>query len=705
MRIAGTCVYNKRVIIKRPELLEATSMVKKYVLPCLIGLMSLFCLPSLASTVTAKATTTRTRLAESRLPARNEAVHEYPSEEEMPNGNLMVTATSSSKTTMGQSFTLVFSTGGQGWCDSTTSFLLAPEDEEFESYYETFLTWPVERREEITEQYERGEYEPVHFNSYVYSLTATSAVHDIVIPRSLTRNHIFNLDVSRLGVDLVKDWSNVTSITIPENVSEIYLDSFQNVPDTMVFNVEPAADLDGWVPGWNHGATVNYGCSYPEAKAEPLSKAGASKYGDEKKNYIIGWYPKEGEQRPLVLEYYVRLPNGELEDEPRFFDFTPSSSTSLYECVGKQVIDYEKSLYCDVPLAEGESIAFDSTTGNPKERIVLHNVYATKTKENGDAIPEPDFTQEYRVSPKQGYVRVYDSEDFINCTFAGLSTFSGFTSIDLRVDLSEANIYEHLKPNYYSDHLDEIKDGRLRIRYRLTSLGLCSFRVTYNHNGVDETKDVKIVTPVKQVKLNKQKGNQLSFLLKNSDVGKGFSVNSLRSVSFVSLYISLDLVTSKSQVARSNVITRFGYLEAMPYADNVKSFDINMMLVILAIAYIAAFIGGTIALYFFLKNKYKNDEFRRMKNKPFFTKAVLFLLGSMIVVFDIVFIVLRGTAFNNAIVVFNPVDAYIMVLSVLSIIILGYFVKYMVAVVKANRERRRIIKLRLNEDVEDNGTN
>ena len=69
----------------------------------------------------------------------------------------------------------------------------------------------------------------------------------------------------------------------------------------MIFNVEPAANLEGWANDWNHGATVNYGANFPAAKAEPLSKAGASKYGDETQNFIIGWYPKSGEQKPVVL--------------------------------------------------------------------------------------------------------------------------------------------------------------------------------------------------------------------------------------------------------------------------------------------------------------------------------------------------------------------------------------------------------------------
>ena len=683
-------MYNKN---DKNGMLEATHMVKKFVLPCLLGLISLFSLSSFNAPV-AKNETKTASLNQPRLLAKQAAAPDFTSEAEVPSGNLMVSATSSTKTSMGQSFTFMFSTGGQGWSDATSSYLLAPDDASFDEYLKDFNSKTAEEREAITEAYEKGEYEPVHFNSYVYSLTATASVTDIVIPRSLTRNHIFNLDVTRLGINVVPEWTNIKSITIPQEVTEIYAESFQNVPEGMVFNVEPAANLEGWAADWNHGAKVNYGANFPAAKAEPLSKAGASKYGDETQNFIIGWYPKSGEQKPLILEYKVSANGGAAET--RYFEFAPTSASSLFECVGRQVNDYTKSLYCDIPLVEGEEIDFSST--------VLHNVYRAKT--NGDvAITEPDLTQAYSIKPTQGFSRLYDIKDFIECSFTGLSTFSGFSAIDLDVDISESNIYEHLKSNYYNSNLNDIKSGKLKIRYRLTSLTLCSFRITYRDGGADVQKDVKIATPVTQFKLERQKGNKVSFLFKNSDIAPNFTADKIKAVSFVGLYVTLDLLAQKGPIARSNVITRFGYHSIMPYTEKANLFDINAFLIILAIAYLAAFVGTTIGLYFYLKNKYKNDEFRRMKNKSYFTKAALFLFGSLVVLFDIVFIILRASALNNAIVVYNPADAYIIVLSVMSVVIIGYFIKYMVGVIKTNKERRRIIKLKLNEDVDDDGTN
>ena len=534
----------------------------------------------------------------------------------------------------------------------------------------------------------------------------------------------------------------------------------------MVFNVEVASDPEGWAPGWNHGATVNYGVAFPEEKAEPLSKAGASMYGDIKQNFILGWYPKEGEQKPLVLEYKLHGQN-----ESSYFAFPPSKDSSIFECVGKEISDYTKALYCDVPLNPGESIDFDS--------VILHNIYRAKKNDAGESITEPDFSQGYSIVPKQGFVRVYSIDDFISCSFSGLSTFAGYTAIDTNINLSETNVYEHLKPNYYNTYKDDIAAGKYKIRYRISSLTICSFRTTFvsplsegkkytikaddplkmmgedgeykrvntlqsgdkivldnggvvsltyiapntekddkgndiivsysfivSNSGVYKfQKDIKIDTPIKQVVLNKQSDNKISFLLKDSAVFETFSTKNLRSVSFAGLYMQLDLVSPRSIIARSNALTRFGFYSIMPYSESSTSFDINAFLLILALIYLCAFVVLAIALYFYLKNKYKNDEFKRMKNKPYIIKSILFLFGSMVVFFDIIFIILRAVAFNNAIVVYNPVDAFIIVLSVLSVIIIGYFIKYLVGVIKTNKERRRILKLKLNEDVEDDGTN
>ena len=668
-------------------------MVNKFVLPFILGMMSVFGVGSIFGN---RGTTVRTYQDAPVEAMKAETARDYSSEADVPDGKLTISTTSSTLTSMGQSFSFTFATGGQGWQDTTRTYLLAPDDADFSDYYAKFLELTVDEREAITEQYENGEYDPIHFSSYVFKISGTASVHNIYIPRSLTRNHIFNLDVLKMGLNVVPDWTNITSITIPVEITEIYSETFQNVPSDMVFNVEAESKPDNWAEDWAHGATIHYGVEFPEEKQEPLSTAGAEKYGDTTQNFIIGWYPQEGEQRPLVLEYKVKNAAGELS-EVKYFDFSPSSDKSTYECVGYELIDYTKVIYCDIPLNEGEEIEFST--------LVMHNIFRAKTNTAGTAVADPDFDDAYRLAPKRAFAKTYTIDDFLHIKYEGLSTFSGFTSLDLNIDVSDENVYKDLKANYYYGHLTDIESGKLHIRYRLTSLTLCKFRLTYMSGGEERTDEVKIVTPVAQFKIEKQKGNKVSFLFKNSSIGNGFNAKNIRSVSMVGLYVAVDLMGEKSTVARSQAITRFGFMSIMPYTESPSVFDVNLMLVLIAVIYVVAYAAATVGLYFFLKNKYKNDEFRRMKTKPYIIKSALGLGGSMIVLFAIIFIIIRNTAMNNAIVVFNPVDAYIIILSVLSVIIIGYFIKYLVGVIKTAKERRRIIKLKLNEDVEDDGTN
>ena len=135
------------------------------------------------------------------------------------------------------------------------------------------------------------------------------------------------------------------------------------------------------------------------------------------------------------------------------------------------------------------------------------------------------------------------------------------------------------------------------------------------------------------------------------------------------------------------------------------SFNVNVFLFILIGSYIVLFLIASAVYFFIIKEKYKNDEFRRVKPKSFWLKAILAMFGSLVVILAIVFVVIRCTAMNNAIVVYNPVDAFIIITAVASVLIIGYFIKYLVAASKARKERIATLKLKLNEDVDEDGTN
>ena len=641
--------------------------------------------------------TTRTAYDDSSFPGESELSHEI----------LKVRAASSSKSTLGQSFNFHFSTGGTGYQDSTKTFTVAPNDPSFEEYFKEFSALTPEQKEEIEEQYEKGEYQTKQFVGQLYSLNYQPDKPAIYVPSTLARGTtciFFEFKISEIlsdALSLASVQNGINKVYIPSTIDTIYGDSFpEGLPEGFEFYVEylenevPAT----WANGWNHGATVHYGHEMSEEQKKARIAGSSVEYGDKTTNFIIGYYPAEGTQYPLVMSY--RLKNS---TETQYFEFSKSkysSIGSIYDAVGYTLYGFSNNLNCDLSLdlSSGGEVDFES--------IIIHNIfYATQETVDGKKTWVPDTTQAFYSKPAQGYSETLDVTDLIKYQFKGISTFGGYTSIDLTVDQAGNEVYAKLKSSFYKQYEENIKSGKMYVRYRFTSLNSCNFKMIYNQNGTDVEQIVPIKTPVNQHVLSSKTGNFVSFLFKNSDIGNGFSAKSVRQLSFISFYITLDLFDrTNGVVARSTLSSRFGYFMVMPYQTNASIFDINLMLIIMGASYAVVYLALATAAFFFFKNKYKNDEFRRVKPKSFWLKAILGLFGSLIVIFCVTFMIIRGTAFNNAVVVYNPVDAYIIITAVASILIVGYFIKYIVTITKANNDRKRNIKLKLNEDVAEDGT-
>lgn len=628
----------------------------------------------------------------------------FPGEEELSHEILKVRASSSSKSTLGQSFNFYFSTGGTGYQDSTKTFTVAPNDPDFESYYEEFSNLTEEEKEAIEELAEKGEYQIKQFVGQLYSLNYQASQPSIYVPETLSRGVFFQFKIGEILSDALTATavsSGISKVYIPRGINTIYEDSFTSeLPASFEFNVEfleseiPAT----WAENWNHGATVNYGVEMTQ-KQKNVRIAGSSvEYGDKETNFIIGYYPTTGTQYPLVMSY--KLVGG---DETQYFEFsksTTSSIGSIYDAVGYKLYGFSNNLNCDLrlDLNDGAEVDFNS--------IVIHNIFEAKQDVvDGRNAWVPDTTKPYFSVPAKGYSETLDVNDLITYKFKGISTFGGYTSIDLTVNQAGNETYAKLKSSFYKQYEENIKKGKMYVRYRFTSLTSCNFNVIYSNGSNEVSKIIPIETPVNQHVLSRKTGNFVSFLFKNSDIDSSFSAKSVRQLSFISFYVTLDIFDkTNGVVARSSLSSRFGYFMVMPYQNDTQIFDINLMLIIMSASYAVLYALASVAAFFYMKNKFKNDEFRRVKPKSFWLKALLGLVGGLIVILFITFVVIRSTAFNNAIVVYNPVDAYIIIFAVASVLVIGYFIKYLVGVTKANKDRKRNIKLKLTEDVADDGT-
>ncbi len=135
-----------------------------------------------------------------------------------------------------------------------------------------------------------------------------------------------------------------------------------------------------------------------------------------------------------------------------------------------------------------------------------------------------------------------------------------------------------------------------------------------------------------------------------------------------------------------------------------RTTNFNLVLLYVVLGYLVVFTGCSVGYYYWAKNKYKNDEFRRVDSKKYTQTAAIAFVMVGIILMAITFICLRAVPIKNAVVTFNPTDVYVFFFSLFAIIAVGYYIRYFWLAYKARKHRKEVIKLRLNEDEEDDGT-
>ena len=629
---------------------------------------------------------------------------------------LTVSIVSSTITDTSHSFNITFRTGGTGYQNRTKSYTVASDDSKFYDYINELTKMSLEDREaksaefkQLEEDFANGlideeEYEAKKaptFYAYITDFNVGSSGGDIVIPRLFTRNSLFYCYITSVQVDAVADWTGIKSITIPNTIETVTADSFNGAPEGFVFNIQhDSAVPTGWDSEWlPEGAVLNYAYDYEnkvkKSDAEATQSGSEVIFGDDNKNYILGYYPTSGEQLPLVAEY-------ELEGQPGtklYHEFSLKSTSARYDSVGAKIYGRSNALPCDIPLSQGQKVNPDS--------IVIRNIYpATKNAAN-EYIPDTANSNGLYTKPLVAFSNSYNISDFISYDFNQISSFAGFTALSINVDInSDAKIYSKLNANYYKNNLANIESGATTIRYRLTSLTQCEFNITYKDGNTEKEVRLPIETPVSYYNFSSLKNNNIVFLINTSNV-KEITPNNIVKFEFINLYITVDLFINETNsiVARSNVTTRFGNVVFLNDSNlPAKIFDVDLFLIIFAIAYTVIYAGAAVGYYFFSKNKYKNDEFRRMNTKRYIKNASLGFGGLGVVLFAILFIILRWSVLNNTVVVFNPADPFVVGFGIVGFLVLGYFIKFVVTSIKAEKQRRLSIKLNLDKDVDDDGT-
>ncbi len=567
-----------------------------------------------------------------------------------------------------------------------------------------------------------------YYSGYVYQIVSPNTESaDIVIPYRASYGTRAYISVESIAQDVIDETSpfvtdaetgittcRINSIYIPSTVMAIDPTAFEklegyNVTFKLGFDdyTQPYFDVEESFP---EDAIIEYVGYASQDTSLPLT---SPKTTSQDVDFIVGSEADYGsdeypENMQLGLQYDVY--SGEEYVRTVCEYFPVSSSTTNYDTIGAHVGRTNLTLYFDIELGEGETIDHES--------LIFFNLYYASNDGNG-YYPDLHYTKTDDNGNVTTYGQLYcipgltfkvddDIDNYINYSYNSLNTFSGYTSFVMNVEKADTNIYQELMSSIYNTNISSIEDGTYTIRYRFTSLATGYYRITYlNSNNELETINLKINTPVSSTSINTKRATTMSFLVKNKDVADDFNVKSVRKVELVGFRITLDLYnrSRNSILSKSSMETRFGIITLMDLTETQpSSVNYNMILLYITIGYIVLFLACAFGYYYYCKNRYKNDEFRRVNTSHFIRTAAIAFVMVGIILMAITFIILRAVPINNAIVTFNPTDVYVFFFSIFAIIAIGYYIRYFWLAGKARRHRKEVQRLRLNEDEEDDGT-
>lgn len=665
---------------------------------------------------------------------------DFEGEVEASTDSLSASITQSATTETSQSLTFSFeSVNTTGYKTSLGNFVVQIDDPNFTGDVKNPAVEGYEEVDEATGL-------PLFHNGRIARIVggSTSQKQKVYLPKTLTREASFVVEINTIsslcvvpspakGEKEIKNaWAfpsgkaKITDIYIPNTITEVENNAFTGVPASGVTihydaNELPVGFDHSWTDAPDSALDISEGSYNSTLDRVLYPKVSATETLSYADNFILGCTQVDDSESvysdpkynvPLVVEYETVKTGGvrtkhfqELElinTVHRNFDVVGNYASSTYF----RTLSYR--------LEVGEEIDDSS--------FIFHNVLKFNTAQEGPT-NVVNVENHYYVHPRIKYSDKQKLSNLVSYIGSMNSTFCGYSMFTLKMSknlsiVSEKHpephsIYLDVRAEAYETNLVGIKAGTVKIRYSLYNLYSAKYHFTYV--GKDGSlKDV--VVPISSVityqTLEKDNDNLVSILLKNTDVASDFSAEKVKTFELQDITFQLDLLSTSSTggstvLGKSQISYKFAYISVIQLEDN-KALDVfnwNLFLVIFMLSFAVVFAGLAFVLYRILKEKFKNDEFRRVNSKKYLKKAILGGLGSCVIVLAILFIIMRFAGFKNTIVVFNPTDPFVIGFTIAGAIILGYFIVLLVKAIKTETERRRIIKLKLDEDELDDGTN
>lgn len=665
---------------------------------------------------------------------------------------MTVDQVSHSKTNTVEMFTYRFSAAWHAMANLTSQVFVAVNDPTFVEANNT---------QEIPVEEDRP-----HFSGFVSSLSVGNAIYIqkdpsygnlslVAIPRCYKVATSYFVDTKEMHAGFIKasSYTGTYGIFIPKEVETIEANSLIDTPAGYKIFCEAESKPAGWEEGWTDCTDVTFGfdvadhyemfratyglTSYPpEDVSEYVNEKvlctyqGLSDYPLTGKTYSLGYkkevsykvYSSETEYEtitrsfdyPLVVSYDISSKSGlkthhsvtlDVVDTDDGYDAIGGNGAGDYKMDINFNLDVEKDDRVDNVSVEFTNIyelrRAPATRWNP----VTHEVEPDPTA------PYIPYVDEVHYSAKSvSYVKtILELDDICQFSAATFATFGNYTQVNFEVTNNIAQAYKKYDPTVYKQYEKRIARGEFFLRLRFDSF--FNSKLSIKLKGESEPHEFYLETPVAYgyvVIGNKPTGNKLGFLFSNDLVGPNFKAENIEVIEILKLRVLLEIVKNDPQVqkAQADLRTTFGRIRL--YDSKVAPVSttnlIGVLMLIIGI-YIGVYALAAVGLFFYFKNKFKNDEFRRLKPKQYIIKAVKNFFGLGIVTVSLSFIIFRTAVMNSALVRYNPLDVFVIVFTVAAAIYLGISIKNIVVSVRRTLANKKKAKLHLDRDVVEDGTN
>ena len=428
-------------------------------------------------------------------------------------------------------------------------------------------------------------------------------------------------------------------------------------------------------------------------------------------NYYVGYLGEGDEYLPASLVFDVKDSNGNIKK--RSAPINKAQKNNIYDGIGSNLAAPYIETTCDIDLAFGEEILYENG-------VQLINIFPYIIERDPDTneivnryfdLTKPSYIEcTYNRLNADYYPTSYQSKDFFTFKYLGSSHYTNYAAFSFKVENLGSGLYKDLNAQttgaFNSNKLD-IESGKTYVKATLYFGGATHFILTYKDGTtttINSTSQTYEIT----------NGGDVILLFENVDPNEVVNID----ICDINYQLALYNTQTNSNISRGKFSQRFGKVytgmtnlidsNGNVVQENVmnEAYNVNSDLIIGLVFGISTliFFGSVIPSYFYLKKKYRNDEFRRMNTKSYVTTATYGYLCIESVLLLLSFVAIRATVLANTLTVFNPTDAFIVVFGVMSIILVGYFIRYFIVMIKNNIEKKRRDRLNINQDVIDDGT-